>query len=80
MRVLFTIKDNSIIGNAIYTRYNALPWYKKALCFFSRAYRLKFIDCKGFKISGIDTSAFKVGQKLYISKSKPGEFTTNPDK
>ena len=30
-------------------------------------------------IKGIDTSAFKVGQELYVSKSKPGELTTNPN-
>ena len=30
-------------------------------------------------INNVDTSAFKVGQELYISKSKPGELTTNPN-
>ena len=30
-------------------------------------------------IKEIDTSAFKVGQELYISRSKPGELTTNPN-
>ena len=80
MRVIFITKDNSIMGHADYTRYNELPWWKKVICFFSPTYKLKYIDVKGFKVNDIDTSKFKAGQKLYISKSKPGEFTTNPHK
>lgn len=50
MRVLLITKDNEILGNAIYTRYNALPWWKKVICFFSPIYKLKYIDIKGFDV------------------------------
>ena len=50
-RVLMTTKDNSIMGVPVYTRYNQLPWWKKAMCFFSRNYKSKFIDMKGFEMT-----------------------------
>ena len=34
---------------------------------------------KADQIKDIDTSAFSKGDVLYISKSKPGELTTNPN-
>lgn len=79
MRVLFTTKDNSIMGQADFTRYNQLPWWKKVICFFWRPYKRRFIDIKGFACD-IDTAEFSKGDVLYISKSKPGELTTNLNK
>lgn len=46
--ILFVTKDNQILGNADYTRYNQLPMWKKVICLFSRAYKSKYIDIKGF--------------------------------
>ena len=52
-RVIFITKDNELIGIPIYTRYNALPRWKKILCFFSKNYKIRFIDIKGFEIANI---------------------------
>lgn len=51
MGSIYLINHNGrAIGRADYTRYKALPWYKKVICWFSWRYKRKFVDIKGLPI------------------------------
>ena len=77
MSVMFIDDSNNVIGQADYTRWNKLPWYKKLFGYFFYCYKRKFIDMKGFEVSDIDTSKFKAGDVLYLDEDVPGALVSS---
>lgn len=78
--LLIDVKGD-VMGKANYDRFNKLPWYKKMFGNLFYKYKEKFIDMEGFGIvHDIDTSQFKAGHEVYLSKDIPGALTNKKPK
>lgn len=62
--------ENKGIYIHLFNRWVKYRWYHKLLGFKPKTYGL---------IKDIDTSEFSKGDVLYVSRSKPGALTTNPN-
>ena len=52
MSFILVDKDGDWFGEADYTRWNELPWYKQLWGNIFYSYKRKYIDMKGFEVKG----------------------------
>lgn len=76
--IILVDEDNNWIGEADYTRWNELPWYKQLWGNIFYYYKLKYTDVKGFEVkAGIQNQTERINKMVDRSNKKNQSMITD---